>query len=254
MKASAIIRIVVFSLVFLMLLGILLGGLCLNFFVEFIPSGDETTIIREVPTGQFRNIEIDWAAGSVNVMVGYTDAIVIKETKDSNNPHTMVTEFDSSTLKITYGSNTGFQLGVNTGKDLIVMIPKQWHINNLEINGAALEVNVENVNLNSIKLNGAAMDMTFKGELRNLECGGAGAKLDITCNNSINSVSVDGAGCQLDLKLPGKCGFNLTSEGLGMNFESEFKYAKNGSTYTYGNEHCKIDVSGLACKVSVNPS
>lgn len=254
MKASAIIRIIVFSLVFFMLLGILVAGLCVDLFYSRLSSGEEETTTREVSPDQLHNLEIDWAAGTVKIMIGSSDKIIIKETKDSINPYTMTTEFDENTLNISYGKKSGFHLGANSSKDLLIMVPRDWKCNELEINGAALKVNIEELTIDSLELNGAATELTFNGELWELECSGAGTKLNVTSSYFINNISIDGAGCEVNLNIPEDCGFKLEAEGLGIDFDSDFEFTKNGNTYTRGNEKCKIDVSGLGCKVSVNPS
>lgn len=254
MKASAIIRIIAFSLIFLMLLGLLTGGLFIGYFFISSPSGETTTIEREVDSSEFRNLEIDWVAGSVKVMTGISDRIIIRETKDVNNPYTMSTEFDGNTLKISYASKIRFHLGSMSGKDLLIIVPRSWSCQSLEINGAALEINIDNVSIGSIELNGAATEFTFSGELSELDCNGAAAELNVACTNNLSRVNIDGAACSLDLTLPEICGFDVEIDGLAVDFHSDLDYNKDENQYTYGNEHCKIDVSGLGCQITINPS
>lgn len=256
MKASAIIRIVVFSLIFLILLGLLIGGLSIGYLIGSGPSGETTTIRREIDVANLHDVEIDWAAGSVTIRPSpsATDKIIIYETKDINSTYTMSTEFDDNTLKISYGKDLGLHFGSLTGKDLTIILPRNWTCRNLEIDGAALEVDITGVAVGSLELNGAATELSFTGELLELECNGAAAELNVSCTKFLNQVKIDGAACKLDLTLPEECGFEVSTEGLAMDFHSDCDYYKNGSTYSYGDEYCKIDVSGLGCKVSVNPS
>lgn len=254
MKVSAIIRIIAFSLLFLILLGILLGGLCIGYFLSHTPSGETTTVQRELDAAEFSNLEIDWAAGSVKIMTGDSDTILIKETRDVNNPYTMSTEFDETTLKISYGSRDGFSLSGMSGKDLVIVVPSHWACYNLEIDGAALDIEISNIFVDSLKLDGAALDLSFTGTLWSLEADGAAVSLDVNCSNTPNRIDVDGVGCQLALTLPAYAGFRAKLDGLGVSFRSDFDYTSSGGAYCFGNENCKINVEGLGCQVRVDPS
>lgn len=254
MKAKAIIRIIACSVVFCLLLGILCGGLVLERIFNSSPSGETTVLERKVEIGHYRNIEIDWAAGSVLITTGYTnDCIVIKETKDTNNHCTMSTQFDDDTLKIEYG-NVGMNFANYSAKDLVIMVPTHWRCENLEINGAALKIDIENLYVESLELAGAAHELNFSGKVQELEAEGTGLKLNLTPLKAPSNISVEGMGCKLDLTMPGDLGFDVTLEGMGVSFSSHVAYSQNGNRYRYGSEDCKIEVSGLGCKVSVDPS
>lgn len=254
MKTGAIIRIVIFSVLFLILLGLLIGVLCISPLVSNTPSGEQVTVQRSVEADEFSKLEIDWAAGSVKIMTGYSEDIIIKETKDTNNPYAMVTELDGNTLKISYAESISFHLGSLSGKDLIILVPSSWNCRALEIDGAALDINISGLTADYIELNGAATKLNFSGSFDELECSGAAAELNIKCTKSPKSVTVDGAACKVGLSLPKTCGFVVDTDGLAIDFNSSCDYTKNGNTYTYGNENCEIDVSGLGCKITVNPS
>jgi hypothetical protein len=130
----------------------------------------------------------------------------------------MVTEIDGGTLNIRYSSNTSFQLGGFSEKDLLIIVPKGWDCRNLEINGTALNVDISGLSVNNLEINGASMDFTFRGSVDVLECNSAAVKMDVTCNNSPHRVSVDGAGCNLKLDLPKDCGFVLDPDGVAIEF------------------------------------
>lgn len=255
MKTKAIIRIIACSLLFSVLLGILSAGLTVARVLNGTASGETTTLERRMEAEKFRNIQIDWVAGSVTIKASLTGGdIIIKEFKDTKNRCTFTTEFSDDTLKIGYGSSN-LPYGAYGVKELLVLVPMSWNCNQLEINGAAIKINVDNLTVNNLELSGAANELTFKGKLYELEAEGSGLKLDIDSNfTAPNHVSVEGMGCNLTLTLPTKAGFDVTIEGLGVSFHSNVEYQRDGSSYTYGNKDCKIDVSGLGCKVSVDPS
>ena len=166
----------------------------------------------------------------------------------------MVTEIDGNTLKIRYANNVSFNFGSISGKDLIIIVPRNWNCRALVIDGAALDISVEGLKAENVELNGASTKFSYNGFFSDLECNGAAAKLDVTCTGSPAQISVDGAACEMNLTLPKNCGFIVDADGLAIDFDSSLDYSKNGDTYTYGNEKCEIDISGLGCRISVEPS
>lgn len=254
MKIRPIIRIVVCSVLFVALLVIMLSGLGLSSFIGSTPSGDRTVLERRVGANQFSNLEIDWAAGSITITRGTSpDTIAIFEGKDSKNPYTLSTEFDDATLKISYGAS-GLNLGNLSGKDLVIQVPDNWTCHQLEINGAALDIDIKGASVVNLELNGAANTLSFDGKLNDLSVAGASNSINMTVTQDLRRAGIEGMGCKLNLTLPSSLGFKATLEGLGVSFESDLKCTHKDNSYAYGNEACKIDVSGLGCKVSVNPS
>lgn len=254
MKTKAIIRIVVCSVLFLSLLGVLLGGLHFVHFFGTKPSGETTYLERKVDAERYTNLEIDWAAGSITIVKGIiSDSIIIQEVRDTNNPYTFSTEFDDNTLKISYGEPS-INFGNISGKDLLIQVPSYWDCNQLEINGAALNIEIRGVDIDHMELNGASNKLQFNGELHDLEVNGMANVMDINISKGLGRVSVEGMGCKLNLKLPSSVGFDASLDGLGVSFESSLECFHDDNSYSYGNKACKIDVSGLGCKVSVDPS
>ncbi|MBQ7416258.1 MAG: hypothetical protein IJW14_04390 [Oscillospiraceae bacterium] len=260
MKTKAIIRIVIYSLLFVMLTGLLLGGLGIGYFIRNLSSGnangsgERTTTVRQVDSGEYSNLSIEWAAGSVKIVTGYNDKIIIKETRDTSVTSAMITEFEGNTLKIRYGSNFAFHFGSLQSKDLLIILPKEWVCRKLEIDGAALDIDISGVTIDRMELNGASTELSFNGSVTELECNGAAAKMSMTCTSSPRNISLDGAACELTLDLPKDCGFVVDSDGVAIDIRSGHAYEVINGKYCYGDEYCKIDVSGVGCKVTVDPS
>ena len=255
MKTKAIIRIIACSLLFCILSSILCGGLILARFLSGKPSGKTTTIERKLECEPYDHIKIDWAAGSILITTGVNnDNIVIQETKDSNNHCTMSIEYEDDTIKIGYGT-PDFGFLSHSAKDLVILVPYHWKCSELEINGAALKIDIENLSVDNLDLTGGANELNFTGKfLHELDAEGTGLKLNLAPKKGPQRINVEGVGTNLDLTLPGDLGFDVTLEGIGTDFSSHVAYSKNGNRYRYAGEECKIEVSGLGCKVSVDPS
>lgn len=252
MKTTAIIRIILFSLLFLVLVGILLSGIFGGKFIfGFSPSGKIETTERSVSAEEFSKLEIEWAAGTIKVLTGDTDQITVKESKDSNNPYAIVIEYEDDTLKIQYAKSS-IHFGNVSSKDLTIIVPENWNCEDLTIDGAALEIDVSGLTVESLELSGAATELNFNGNLGELECDGAAAKLNLTCTNSPDQISIDGAACELDLTLPVNCGYRVETDGLAIDFNSNCAYTSKNGEYIYGNAYSHINVSGLGCKVTVD--
>ncbi len=255
MKANAIVRIVLYSLVILVLTGLLLAGLGVGQFAFFIGSDRGTAVEKEasVSAEQIRNLEIDWAAGTIRIVSSNTDEIYFQETA-SGQAKPMTYQVSGDTLKLSYGE-TGFHLGFggSVKKDLYITLPENLSLDSLNIDGAALSVEIILMSeLGSLDLDGAANTLTYQGSLESIDVDGASNQLTVRCQNRLNEINMDGASCRLDLTLPKSCGFTATVSGLSCGFHSSLSYIGNNNTYKYGDGHCKIDADGISCDITVN--
>ncbi len=255
MKTSAIVRIILFSLGFMILLSILLGGIAIGkliFNTHLGVSGELTTQDWRVLADEFSNLDIDWTAGSIKIVTAVTDEITITETKDSNNPHAIHIIMEEDGLKVRYSSEPSISIGSYTGKDLVVTVPEDWNCEKLTINGAALNIDISDLAIKSMELDGAATRLNFNGALGRLEYDGAAAELKLNCTNWPENIQIDGTACKMDLSIPSGGGYRVDADGLAIDFDSNCEYRLHDSAYTYGNANCHIDVSGAGCKITVN--
>jgi hypothetical protein len=252
MKTGAIVRIVLYSLLFLMLLGILITGIVLVKLASWNPSGDLNVAERSVSAEEYSKLDIEWTAGSINIQIGGSDKIIIREYKDSNNPYALITEHSQDTLKVRYADGVSINFGNLASKDLTIIVPKNWPCKELTINGAALEIDINDLTVDCIDLDGAATELNFTGSFGKLECDGAASELNIMCTNSPEQVSIDGAACELNLTLPVDCGYRVETDGLAIEFKSNCDYRIYDDKYFYGNANCHIDISGLGCQIKVD--
>ena len=254
MKIKAIIRITVCFVLFMTLLSILLGGMAINSLFDDKTPGETTILQRSIDTSNLTRLEINWAAGSITIGRGhFIDTMVIKEVMDSKNHHALSTSLDGDALEINFGDSK-INLGKVSGKDLIILVPYNWNCATLKINGAALDIDINGLEIKRLELNGASNRLKFNGKVHNLSVEGAANSLDVGASSHLSNVNIEGMGCQLDLKLPSYHGFNATVEGLGVSFRSDLLYVIKDGHYTYGNCACQIEVSGLGCQVTVNQS
>ena len=129
MKANAIARIVIYSLLILIFAGILLAGIGIGGLTFHIDSGSGTVVENEasVSADGIKNLEINWASGSVKIESAETDRITFRETSSSDSKYRMTYQLSDNTLKLNYGT-TGISISLISipSKDLIITVPHGW--------------------------------------------------------------------------------------------------------------------------------
>lgn len=256
MRRNAIARIVLYSVLALMLTGILVTGILTDSFMVHFGSESGTIVEHEaaVAAADVRNIEIDWAAGSIEFVVADTDQIIFRETSAENSKYEMTYTLSGDTLKLSYGSG-GITIGFGNfsfpGKDLVITVPRDWVCEELEIDGASLSIHIQDMTLGTLDLDGASCDVFFTGSLEELEADGASTNITLSCTNRISRVSMDGASCDLELTLPEDCGFTLSMDGLSCDLHTQLPCSAINGRTVHGDGYCKINVDGLSCDVTI---
>lgn len=253
MKTSAIIRIVLYTLVIIMLLGILLAGLGIETFMFHTNSGGEmNTGSGSVDADGITSLNIDWAAGSITIQTGNVQQITFTESGQFEDRYAMVYEEKNGTLSLQY-AKPPVSIGLNStpSKDLIITVPKDWNCEELNLDGAALEINISGISVEELSINGAAFEISFNGALDRLSCDGAACQMEIVCTNRPQEIDLDGAACSLELTIPEDCGFLVQMDGLSCDFDADVEYASSKDSYAFGDKHCQIDVDGLSCEITI---
>lgn len=239
MKASAVTRIIIYTLMIVLLLGILLSALgvtALSFLRTNMPSPD-TKNQGSVGAELVNNISVDWSAGSITIITADTDEIHIQETGQISEKYVMEYEIDDGTLEIAYADEAvviGF--GSMPEKDLCITVPKNWTCNELELDAAAVGVYIKDVAINEVKCDGAALE------------------LDMVLSMCPKEIDIDGAGCEISIDMPSDYGYQVQMQGLGCEFESNVAYTTSAGSYYYGGRDCKVNIDGLGCELTINLS
>ena len=255
MKRNAVARIVIYSLIVLILLGILIAGLGLDLYSfrrdsELVyTDGDEISLDAD----EISWIELNWAAGSISIRTADTDQITFTES-GTTDKYRMSYELEGGKLSIDYTARSIIGAGNIPGKDLTITVPTDWVCKGLELDGAALEVEIDGLNVLDFEIDGAANEIDFTGSLRELDCDGASCRLNLNCLEAPSKIDLDGASVEMTICLPSECGFLAEISGLSCFFHSELDYTHRDDTYSYGDKHCKISADGLSCSITVEQS
>ena len=284
MKTNAIIRIVLFSLAIVLLLGILVSAIGWNLYIVDGKVQIDTDSVEpleqiglEYVTSDIRNIEIEWVAGSITFQEepNITE-IQISETCPVGTEYTMVCKQSGQTLKIKFCDqdfdlsfpSLGFNAEVS--KDLVILVPSDWECKSLEIDtgsaelimsdmtiqefdfdGASGDCRITNCDIGEMDIDTASGNVTFTGTLDTLECDAASADCGIEVYNIPRSIKLDAMSGDLELILPPNAGFTCNVDAMSSSFDTDFECVTEKDAYICGDGSCKIQVSAMSGDVSI---
>lgn len=294
MKTNAIIRIIIFSITIVILLGILLVGISYGFLAANLYSGqgdlnveivgpvasDENVTMGSVNPENIRELEIEWASGSITILPGEeTDSIRFWDDYSGDEKYHMYYTISGNKLKIQFCEDRTIDFGIHFGtplrKNLTVTVPSNWVCDSLEVETASSKLEVhdltigevdvdnasgalgfENCNVDSLDIDTASGDVIFSGTLNTLDCDGASATIVAHLNNIPTRMDVDTASGNLDIILPENAGFTVNLEGLSTDFSSDFETITKNGSHISGDGACRISVSAMSGDVTIrkNPN
>jgi DUF4097 and DUF4098 domain-containing protein YvlB len=218
MKTNAIVRIVLFSLAIMVLLGILSSVLLFRgFMADMKDSGimeavsevfshegtdelriDGTGYQTEFDATQIRNLEIDWVAGTIIIQRGNTNTIRVEESAVSDGKYQMITRCSGDKLILKFCEENvaiwGFSSNIeeNLSKDLIITVPADWVCDNLEIDTASARVEVCDLRIDEVDFDGASGYCFFENcEIEKLDIDTASG--DVEFSGSLQKLDFDAA-------------------------------------------------------------
>lgn len=285
MKNNAIIRIVIFSVTILVLLGLLVWGLSsfkmFSFprltsssggWEEAVPVSDETAV--SVNADQVTNLNIEWVSGAITIQPGDVEEITFQESGISDEKYTMVWKQSGNQLSIQFCKDTisfsGFSINNVLSKDLVITVPRDWTCSSLEIDAASASLYVndltirdveidsasgactfDNCTVDSIDLDTASGDVKFYGSLKELDCDAASASFTGVLTNVPSRMNMDTMSGDLDITLPADCGFTVSMDAMSSDFSSDFAYTTKNGNYVCGDGACRINVSAMSGDVII---
>lgn len=226
-----------------------------------------------------REMEIEWAAGSIKIQpMEITEIRIAEEGKDrEKNP--MVWNVREGKLSIQYSKNTdhafgmGLVLGKEESKNLIIEVPFGWQCDSLEIDAASASLEVRELTIREMEFDGASGtcifdnctvekldldtasgDVRFTGSLQQLDCDSASADILLELTNVPRSIELDTASGDLEVTLPADAGFAVTLDALSSDFRSDFDTIRRNNSYVAGNGRCRIDVDAMSGDVTIHKS
>ena len=275
MKRNAIVRIVLFSILALSLVGVLIGGIA---FKRYSAPGIIVRGTTEAPVvsrnhfnaEEIDRLNIDWAAGKIVILPVEGSEIAVTEELLGEEDE-MVLKLDGSTLYVEYSENAvSLNFGSINKKNLYITVPQDWVCKELDIDAASADVQAEFLTVEKLESSTASGSHTFRdckveqltletvsgdldysGTLDKLDFGGVSAQADVLLTNFPKSIDVETVSGDVNLTLPKECGFTLEKDSVSGHFSSELETRKENGKYVYGDGQCKIDVEGVSASITI---
>lgn len=290
MRSNAILRIVLYFIAIIALLGILIGGIAVGLFIIDV-DGHHSEVYRTpiatdrneawtaLDAKEIQNIGIDWISGSITIKPdSNSNQIVVKEIGLTGEDTAMVCKRNGDTLEIEYQKDTDFVFGVTESftKDLIITVPMDWVCDTLVIDTASAEVTVsdlviekfdfdgasgvcrlQNCYVDKIDMDTASGNIYFEGTLNSLDCDAASANCNLVVYNVPEYIEMDMASGDLNLTLPENCGFTVDLTAVSGEFTSDFETtckddSHTHSVHTHGDGSCRIEVNAMSGDVTIH--
>lgn len=275
MNRNAIVRLILFAILAVTLVGILIAGICLKQYglpgIVTIRSSDALVMPETSFSAQdIDSLTIDWVAGTVYICTADTDEISVRESVAAGD-ESMVLKKGDSTLYVEYSqSHSLFSLGSHTSKDLYITVPKDWVCKKLEIDSASADTQIqnligkeleietasgkhtiENCTFDKVDVKSASGSLVYSGIAYKIELDSASAGAEITLRNVPKSIKMDSASGDLYLTLPRGCGFTLDKSTLSGSCSTQQDTTERGGKLVHGDGSCEIKVNGLSSSISI---
>ena len=277
MKRNAILRIILFSFLAVVLVGVLISGIALKNYqmpgIVVRKSFDAPEVSgNRFNAGEIDRLKIQWAVGSIVLVPFEGDEITVTE-ELLGADKAMVLKKSGSTLYVQYCEGAvGLSFGSNNNlkKNLYITVPQDWVCKELEIDAASASVQAElltieelasstasgthtfrDCTVEKLKMETVSGDLNFTGSLDKLDFSGVSAQADITLTNQPKSIKLESVSGDLNLTLPEGCGFTLDKDTVSGRFTSEFETTEKNGKIVHGDGKCEIEVEGVSSSAHI---
>ena len=291
MKTSAIIRIILFTVLILVLVSVLamsvMGFLGYRSFYGLTERASSVSSVNEpdapqegaggvvqeanMPVEGITEIEIQWVSGHVTVETGDVEEIRFSETP-SDRP--MYWFRDGDTLTIRFWEGKWPIIGAVPGKyrkDLKVIVPRDWAAEEISIEAVEADVDIrdlvaeelefdgvsgkfhaENCQIGELDMDTVSGSIDYSGSLRELDVDSVSADCTLVLTNVPGLIEMDGVSGDLDVTLPVGAGLDIKLDSVSGKLVTDFPGTQSGKSFRTGDGACRITVSGVSGGVRVN--
>ena len=271
MNRNAIARLVIYSIITAILIGVLVTGLDWNGFDWDLGSADQSvTGTASVDAASIKRICIEWVDGTVDVRTAQQDTITFSETNGEK--LCMVYSFKGDTLVIRY-SKESLKLGINIktlDKHLTVHVPEGWIAEDIEVTAVsanvtidlpeARETEIETVSgdisiryerSGEISLTTVSGQTAFEGSCDDLDCNSVSGDYNITLSGSAKEINMESISGDLEIVLDSQSGFTAQLDSVSGHIRSTFPTNVSGNTHTYGDGSMRIEAETVSGNIQI---
>ena len=264
MKTSAVIRIVIWSLVALILTGVLVAGIVLkgfwgglgDFSIGFtgnVYSGDYIIGGGSV-TEPINAVEVDWISGKVDISVYDGDTTEISENEISDEDYKLRYRVENGRLTV-HSEKSGFSFGIikRPKKELTIKIPRTYaeNLKTLKINSTSADINIngltvsetaetdtvsgkftaENLTAASLECDTVSGDIKISGAIERFDLDSTSGSAELITAIPLKRLETDTVSGNVTVTLPENSGFALRFDTVSGDLNSELPLAKKNGKY-----------------------
>ena len=252
MKASAITRIIIWSLTALLLTGVLIAGIVsrgigfLSF--SFGRSGNYTYGAASVDASQIDEVEVDWVSGDITITESEDDTISFSETanKTLKNDEQLGYRIEGRTLVIVQTTEE-YWFGNAPSKDLQLTLPSMLYALTLETVSADVTMTGD-FTLHELDME----TVSGRIEMNELSCSeismdSVSGRMDLTVGKTApKQIDVSAVSANVTLHWPEGEGFTAEMDAVSGNTSCEFSTISHDDSIVYGNGACEIECESVS--------
>ena len=268
MKRNAIARIVIYSLIVVILVGVLVHGMDWDGFHFDLDLGDDAQIVTgtvSVDPSSIKHIRIEWVDGLVDVATADQDTITFSETNGEK--ECMVYQIKGDTLVIRY-SKDSIKLGINIttpNKHLTVHVPMDWIAAGIEISSVSSNVTVDLPEVQEAKIETVSGNIDircerskdisfttvsghagFTGSCEELDCDSVSGNCKVALYGSAKEIQMESISGDLEIVLDGQSGFTAQIDSVSGGVRSDFPTSVSNDIHTYGDGSIRIEAETVS--------
>ena len=268
MKRNAIARIVIYSLIVVILVGVLVHGMDWDGFHFDLDLGDDAQVVTgtaSVEADSVKRIRIEWIDGTVEIRGADQENITFSETNGEK--ECMVYAFKGDTLVIRY-SKDSIKMGINIttpNKHLTVHVPMDWIAAGIEISAVSSNVTVELPEVQEAKIETVSGNIDircerskeisfttvsghagFTGNCEELDCDSVSGNCKVALYGSAKEIRMESISGDLEIVLDGQLGFTAQIDSVSGSVRSDFPTSVSNDIHTYGDGSIQIEAETVS--------
>ena len=259
---------IIIAFLIIALVGALTTGIGFALYAtDFDSSHYTSSSSAEISPDAVRNMEIEWASGTVYIAAADVDTIVFSESGTSVESQPMLWTQEGDTLVIHYSAPTFMNF---SDKDLTVLFPRDWTCGELELDVASADATVEELFADKVSMDTASGtcnffnctvldfdadtasgNVRFEGAVYALDYDAASGKFDGVFKNGPARLSMESASGDMKIVVPIEFGFRASLETASGDFVCDLPTSFDGHYYTYGDGSGEFEFESASGDVSI---
>lgn len=257
MRTSAIIRIIIWSILAIFLTGVLITGIVGNGWdfsgISFGSSSfqydnaDAYSVADgevSLPAEEIAELEIHWVSGDINITAYDGDTIQIKETGVSEDEAKLRYRVIDGRLVIQFRA-AGWNVGLfkDLKKDLEIRVPQTMaaDMKEIVIESVSGEVSAEGLVCQQIDLEGVNGEYLLQGAFETIDCEIVNGELTLQASVCPKNVDVEAVNGSVVMTLPENEGFTATLDSVNGNLDCDFEGKAEKKSFVYGDGSATFD-------------